>query len=218
MLYEMATSSTPVYGDGMSDPRVLNDDVTVTAEDFTAAGLSRSRAEALVAFFRTALTRNAKDRFDTAAAMRAAWASAFQVKAAGEHPSAPAPIDPIAKPAAPQPVARTYDSLDTLATEFAKAAGNKPSVMRRQVVELVLGTHERSPADPFITYPALAALAGGSHLVALHRSSESFLISGRRMTDWQLPPPTSTGADSPCSRHQAVLRHPNSWHANSQDP
>ncbi|NKX80098.1 protein kinase [Gordonia amicalis] len=160
VLYEMATSSTPVYGDGMSDPRVLNDDVTVTAEDFTAAGLSRSRAEALVAFFRTALTRNAKDRFDTAAAMRAAWASAFQVKAAGEHPSAPAPIDPIAKPAAPQPVARTYDSLDTLATEFAKAAGNKPSVMRRQVVELVLGTHERSPADPFITYPALAALAG----------------------------------------------------------
>lgn len=160
VLYEMATAATPVYGDGLSDPGVLNDDVTVTAEDFTAAGLSRSRAEALVAFFRTALTRNAKDRFDTAAAMRTEWIAAFQAKVVSDGPTAPAPAVVPAKPAAPQPVPQTYDSLDVLANEFSKAAGNKPSVMRRQVVELVLGSHENSPVDPFITYPALAVLAG----------------------------------------------------------
>lgn len=161
VLFQMATALTPVYGDGLSDPRVLRDDVTVTPEDFTAAGLSRSRAEGLTAFFRIALTRDAKARFDTASAMRDAWAAAFTSKQAVSTPPRPPAPRPTreTEPAAPNN-ARPYESLDVLAAEFAKAAGNKATVMRRQVVELVLGIHADSPADPFVTYAHLGAAAG----------------------------------------------------------
>ncbi|OLL18358.1 serine/threonine protein kinase [Rhodococcus sp. M8] len=164
VLYEMATAGTPVYGDGLSDPKVLDDDVAVTAEDFTAGGLSATRAEALAAFFRTALARNVKHRFDTASAMRDAWVEVFTAPATEPAPTqkkkpAPAPAPEPAPPVAP---AATYAALAVLADEFARAAATKPSAMRRQVVELVLGGHAQSPADPFITYPMLAARAGVS--------------------------------------------------------
>lgn len=163
VLYEMATATTPTYGDGMSDPRVLDDDVSVTPEDFTAGGLSRTRAEALTGFFRTALARNIKNRFDTAAAMRHAWAAVFKAQATEPAAQAEPPTPrPEPEPTLPQPVTETYTALGVLATEFARAAGSKPSAMRRQVVELVLGTHAQSPDDPFVTYQVLAPLAGVS--------------------------------------------------------
>ncbi|WP_051714485.1 protein kinase domain-containing protein [Nocardia rhamnosiphila] len=155
VLYEMATAATPVYGDGLSDPRVLDDDVAVTAEDFTSAGMSSTRAEALAAFFRIALARDVRKRFDTATAMRAAWVEVFAA------PAEPAPKTK--KPAsvstpAPEP-SDTVGSLAALAEMFAFAAATKPSAMRRQVVELVLGTHAKSPDDPFVTYQVLAPRA-----------------------------------------------------------
>lgn len=166
VLYEMATASIPVYGDGVSDPRVLRDDVSVAAEDFTAVGLSRTRAEALAGFFRTALTRDAKARFDTAAAMRDAWVAAFKVKP-GDAVTAPEPVkrpapQPVRDPEVetPAPAVVGYSSLRDLAIEFARAAAVKPSALRRQVVEMVLGTHADSPDDPFVTYPRLAEIAG----------------------------------------------------------
>ncbi|WP_189094608.1 protein kinase domain-containing protein [Nocardia jinanensis] len=165
VLYEMATASTPVYGDGMSDPRVLDEDVTVTAEDFTSAGMSATRAEALAAFFRTALARDVRKRFDTAAAMRTAWGGVFTAAAA--EPVALAEPAPQPKKHAPAPVptpipesAGTDISLPELADMFARAAATKPSAMRRQIVELMLGTHTKSPDDPFVTYQVLAPLAG----------------------------------------------------------
>ncbi|WP_063049767.1 protein kinase domain-containing protein [Nocardia arthritidis] len=157
VLYEMATAGTPVYGDGLSDPRVLDDDVAVTAEDFTAAGMGSARAEVLAEFFRKALARNVKHRFDTAAAMRDAWIAAFTAQSAE-------PARPVKKPtpvpaAVPEPsAART--SLAALADMFARAAATKPSAMRRQIVELVLGSQTDSPGDPFVTYQTLAARAG----------------------------------------------------------
>lgn len=159
VLYEMATAGTPVYGDGLSDPRVLDDDVTVTAEDFTSAGMSSVRAEALAAFFRKALARNVKHRFDTATAMRDAWAEVFTAQPAepAPQPKKPAPA-PTPVPT-PEP-SGTYTSLAVLTDMFSRAAAAKPSAMRRQVVELLLGTHAQSPDDPFVTYQVLAPRAG----------------------------------------------------------
>lgn len=159
VLYEMATAGTPVYGDGLSDPRVLGDDVAVTAEDFTAAGMGSARAEVLADFFRKALARNVKHRFDTAAAMRDAWTAAFTAQ-----PTEPAP--PVKKPA-PVPAAvpessAARTSLAVLADMFARAAATTPSAMRRQIVEMVLGSHADSPDDPFVIYQTLAARAGVS--------------------------------------------------------
>ena len=165
VLYEMATAATPVYGDGLSDPRVLDEDVTVTPEDFTSAGMSTSRAEALAAFFRTALARDVRKRFDTAAAMRAAWTAVFT--AAPAEPLVPAEPARQPKKPAPSPVpapvpesSGTDLSLAELAEMFARASATKPSAIRRQVVELVLGTHAKSPDDPFVTYQVLAPLTG----------------------------------------------------------
>ncbi|GAA4479469.1 hypothetical protein GCM10023094_24630 [Rhodococcus olei] len=161
VLYEMATASTPLYGDGVSDPRVLADDVSVSAKDF--GGHSRTRAEALTAFFRSALARNVKDRFDTATAMRAAWAAVFAAKATEPEPVVQPPaLTPIEPTPPPVVVAEpaTYRSLRVLSAEFARAAATKPSAIRRQVVELLLGSHPDSPADPFVTYQVLAPLAG----------------------------------------------------------
>lgn len=163
VLYEMATASTPVYGDGVSDPRVLSDDVSVSAEDF--GGYSRTRAEALTGFFRTALARNVRERFDTAATMRSAWMAVFAAKAVAADPvvaatatvAVDAAVTGSAEAAQPAP---TYRSLQVLATEFARAAATKPSAIRRQVVELLLGTHGAAPDDPFVTYQVLAPLAG----------------------------------------------------------
>ena len=71
-LYEMATGSGPVYGDGRSDPAVLTDEATVEPGAFDP-----SIAAGLTAFFRTALRRDARQRHDTAAEMLAAWRAVF---------------------------------------------------------------------------------------------------------------------------------------------
>lgn len=163
VLYEMATAGTPVYGDGMSDPKVLDDDIAVEAEDFTIAGMSQQRAEALAAFFRTALARNVKSRFDTATAMRSAWIDAFsaQPEATASKPKSPTPPPSITPVELAVPTS-TYTSLVALTEAFARAAATKPSAVRRQIVELVLGSHKNSPEDPFVTYQVLSPRAGVS--------------------------------------------------------
>ncbi|MFC8385747.1 protein kinase [Nocardia sp. NPDC057272] len=159
VLYEMATAGTPVYGDGLSDPKVLDDDVAVTTEDFTSTGMSCTRAEALAGFFRKSLARNVKQRFDTAAAMRDAWVAVFTAPQVGQTPTVKKPVSAPVPTPAPEPSA-TYTSLSLLAEMFAHAAATKPSAMRRQVVEMILGSHAHSPDDPFITYQALGPRAG----------------------------------------------------------
>ncbi len=73
VLFEMAGGSTPVYGDGLSDPTVVADEARVTEEMF-----DESVAPALVAFFRRALARDAGARFHTAGEMLAAWKAAIK--------------------------------------------------------------------------------------------------------------------------------------------
>jgi hypothetical protein len=72
VLFEMATGAAPRFGDGYSDPASVRDEATVEARMFDPAV-----AGTLVAFFRTALARNAKERHDTAVDMLAAWRSVF---------------------------------------------------------------------------------------------------------------------------------------------
>lgn len=72
VLFEMATGTTPAYGDGWSDPASVPDEAAVVPEAFDP-----SVAPALVSFFRRALARDAPARHDTAADMLAAWRSAF---------------------------------------------------------------------------------------------------------------------------------------------
>ena len=74
-LYEMSTGTLPRWGDGQTDPYMLpkGEEVQIEAELLDAA----VRAP-LADFFRRALRRDAKKRFDNAEEMRAAWAGAFQ--------------------------------------------------------------------------------------------------------------------------------------------
>ncbi|MEU8284183.1 BREX system serine/threonine kinase PglW [Micromonospora sp. NPDC048905] len=72
VLFEMATGSTPVYGDGEGDPGSIQDEATIRPEmfDTTLAG-------DLVDFFRKALASDASARHHTAEGMRAAWLTIF---------------------------------------------------------------------------------------------------------------------------------------------
>lgn len=72
-LYEMATGSLPKWGDGESDPAMVDDEVTLEV-DLLEADLRTPLAE----FFGKALRRDVKERFDTCEEMRAAWNRAFE--------------------------------------------------------------------------------------------------------------------------------------------
>lgn len=67
VLFEMATGKPPVYGDGESDPLVIDDEASVSSQMFDS-----SVAAGLLSFFRTALARDAAARHHTAADMLAA--------------------------------------------------------------------------------------------------------------------------------------------------
>ncbi|MFK3981379.1 BREX system serine/threonine kinase PglW [Micromonospora sp. NPDC050397] len=79
VLFEMATGSTPVYGDGEGDPGSIQDEATIRPEmfDTTLAG-------DLVDFFRKALASDASTRHHTAEGMRAAWLTIFAQDATTE--------------------------------------------------------------------------------------------------------------------------------------
>jgi serine/threonine protein kinase len=72
VLFEMATGSTPVYGDGLTDPGSVADEASVEEALFDP-----SVAGPLTVFFRQALARDAAARHDTAGDMLAAWRSVF---------------------------------------------------------------------------------------------------------------------------------------------
>jgi len=71
-LYEMATGTLPVWGDGESAASLVTGEVTVEPELMDSAVADR-----LAEFFRTALRRDASERHATAEAMLAAWRQVF---------------------------------------------------------------------------------------------------------------------------------------------
>lgn len=72
-LYEMATGQVPTWGDGLSNPALVDDEVAIDAELFDA-----SVREGLVRFFEKALARDFKKRYDNAEEMRRAWGRVFE--------------------------------------------------------------------------------------------------------------------------------------------
>jgi serine/threonine protein kinase len=98
VLFEMATGAAPRFGDGMSDPASVRDEATIESAMFDPAVANR-----LVAFFRTALARDAKQRHDTAAEMLAVWRRVFAPVPrtvpddAGELAARAEPVTPLAE-------------------------------------------------------------------------------------------------------------------------
>jgi serine/threonine protein kinase len=72
-LYAMATGAQPRWGDGMSDPAQLSCEVTLDAERFDAP-----IREGLLKFFRQALRRDYRKRFDNAEEMLRDWRRVFE--------------------------------------------------------------------------------------------------------------------------------------------
>lgn len=74
-LHEMATGTLPTWGDGRQHPITLGADVApgIATERFDPAV-----RDALTRFFRKALARDPKQRFDTAEAMRGTWRDTFR--------------------------------------------------------------------------------------------------------------------------------------------
>lgn len=89
-LFEMATGAVPVYGSGESHPTQVDDEAYIDAQMFEPAV-----ADGLVAFFRRALRRDPKQRFDTLSDMAQSWAGIFAAvpAAASQTTGDPVPGD-----------------------------------------------------------------------------------------------------------------------------
>lgn len=72
VLFEMATGHTPVYGDGLSDPASIDDEVTLEPTE-----VDPSVRGPLIAFFGSALARDAGARHHTAEQMLREWRACF---------------------------------------------------------------------------------------------------------------------------------------------
>ncbi|MGH7859951.1 MAG: BREX system serine/threonine kinase PglW, partial [Candidatus Binatia bacterium] len=72
-LYEMATGTLPRWGDGKSDPALLDCEATLESELFEP-----NLREGLTEFFAQALRRNYKERFDNAEEMLREWRRVFE--------------------------------------------------------------------------------------------------------------------------------------------
>ncbi|MBK8233513.1 MAG: BREX system serine/threonine kinase PglW [Candidatus Eisenbacteria bacterium] len=73
LLYQMATGVLPRWGDGKSDPAVLDCEATIESSAFDP-----SVREGLTDFFLRALRRDPRERFDSAEAMGRAWVELFE--------------------------------------------------------------------------------------------------------------------------------------------
>jgi serine/threonine protein kinase len=82
VMYEMASGTLPRWGDGKSDPAVLDCEVTLDTELFDAA-----IREPLADFFRRALARDPARRFDNVEDMRSEWRKLFEAADRAPIPS-----------------------------------------------------------------------------------------------------------------------------------
>lgn len=81
-LHEMATGALPIWGDGKSDPALVDAELNLDPEAFPP-GVRQQLAD----FFRKALARDATERFDNAGEMRRAWGRALDAAAAPALPT-----------------------------------------------------------------------------------------------------------------------------------
>jgi serine/threonine protein kinase len=83
ILYEMATGTTPRWGDGQSAPHLIDAEVTIDSDLLDAPV-----RDSLFAFFQQAFERDSRNRYDNAADMLAAWRNAFAEATAADSQSA----------------------------------------------------------------------------------------------------------------------------------
>ena len=76
-LYQMATGFLPVWHDGKTDPTMVDCEVTIDAERFDT-----NLRDEFTAFFRRALRRSPRERFDNAHQMLDAWQKVFSTATA----------------------------------------------------------------------------------------------------------------------------------------
>ena len=88
-VHQMAAGSLPRWGDGQSEPAVLDCEATIDADAFEPAV-----REDLTAFFRQALRRDYRARFDNAEEMLRAWRQLFLAAARPETDTDPAGAAP----------------------------------------------------------------------------------------------------------------------------
>ena len=172
VLHEMATGTLPYWGDRQSAPHLVNAEATVEAELIDAPV-----REALTDFFRRALQRDPKNRYDNAIYMLAGWHSAFVASTAGESRQAdPQAVQASAATAqlstslSDLPIStRTHNALDRLniftvenllrqppSTFFQiRGVGNKT---RREIIELLKLFRTRFP-ESAVPEPAPAVPA-----------------------------------------------------------
>ena len=91
-LYQMAAGSLPRWGDGQSEPAVLDCEATIDGDAFEPAVRER-----LTAFFEKALRRDYRDRFDNAQEMLRAWQQLFLAAARPETVSDEPSPTPLAR-------------------------------------------------------------------------------------------------------------------------
>lgn len=78
-LHEMMTGVLPVWGDGQSEPALIDDEATIES-----GRLDPNLREGLLAFFDKALRRDPRERFDNAEDMLRAWRRVFDDSAANQ--------------------------------------------------------------------------------------------------------------------------------------
>jgi len=79
-LYEMATGTLPAWGDGQTDPGMLDCEVSIASEMFDS-----NIRKAMATFFTKAFRRDSKERFDNAEEMLNAWRSVFRTVDVSSH-------------------------------------------------------------------------------------------------------------------------------------
>ena len=125
-LHEMAAGSLPRWGDGRSEPAVLDCEATVDADAFEPAV-----REGLTAFFGRALRREFGERFDNAQEMLRAWRQVFLAASRPETVPDPPPA------AVPDPPPAAVDvggaALDTLLAEIGLSARGLHAAERMNV-------------------------------------------------------------------------------------
>jgi serine/threonine protein kinase len=162
ILYEMATGTTPRWGDGQSAPHLIDAEVTIDSDLLDAPV-----RESLYGFFQKALERDYRRRFDNAADMLTLWHNAFALAAAtdSQRPDALAqsialdglrPDTPVSQLGVSTRAQNTLDRLGIFtAQELAnqlpgrfsslRGVGNKT---RREVMDLIGKLRLRLPQMP----------------------------------------------------------------------
>lgn len=209
-LYEMATGQLPTWGDGQSDPSLLDCEVSLDGELFDPAV-----REGLSQFFAKALAREYKQRFDNAEDMRRAWFRVFehidQPVAATDHDEAVAVEIMLAEATEATPLsalglsARILNALDRIGAHTLgelikiprirlyrnKGIGQKTVKEIRELAEQV--AHHFAASEGGRAEYARKATAGGSQPLVEQRN--------RPKTHLPMPPEDPVPVDS---RHWSV--------------